>query len=121
MACYNCKSLLPISKCTESIIIGTALINTAYYILFKNLATGAIIQYNATSNAQGLITITGGEFNFATNQDYELWINADSQNPIFKSNLAIDDSINTCYTLSFIRVYDTDGIKLFTTQKLKLK
>lgn len=105
--CDPCSKTYSISICTEEITIGAiSSLNAAVKVYFKNVATGKIVVFDATSNGAGEVTITG-DFNFAVHQDYEVWINLASENSVEgKSTITIGyDSID-CLSVSFIQVWD---------------
>lgn len=119
--CSPCTQLKQISKCADSIIIGTVgSNNTEYHVYFKNLATGKIHRYDAISSVAGLLTITG-TFDFSNNQSYELWVNKVVTSVMNEQNLTIGATTATCYTISFIKVYNTlYGYQNYVSQTLEI-
>ena len=101
--CAPCTRLKQISVCTDSIVIGTvSSINTVYHIYFVSLANGMRIRYTATSDANGLLTLTPADgFILATNHLYEIFVTTGTS-VTTGDNLTIGSTTTTCYQLSFV-------------------
>lgn len=100
--CEPCTRLKNIAICTDTIVIGTvATISTSYNIYFRSLANGMIVRYTATSDVNGLLTLTPTDgFVLSPNIIYEIWVNKTNSN-LEGENLTISGTAATCYTLMF--------------------
>lgn len=107
--CTPCTKLKPISLCTDSIVIGQALLaNTPYAVYFKSLATGKLHTYYVTSSASKIITITLTDgFPLASLTAYELWINTLGDSIESQENLLIGATTATCFTISAVNVFNS--------------
>ena len=110
--CTPCTSLKIISKCTDSIIIGTMpSATTSYSVYFKNVATGKIVMFTGTSDGAKLLTITPPDgFNFSIETDYEVWSTINGDPIDDKVNVEPDgftayDSAMTCFLVTFVQVW----------------
>ncbi len=99
--CEPCTLLEAVEQCTDSIIIGIAQPDTDYFVYILNLATNRLDTFEATSDGDGLITISI-EQPFASNTGYEVWVNTTtSDDP--GDDLTIDDATNKCFIFSFMK------------------
>lgn len=121
--CDSCIKTYSISICTESITIGAiSSLNAAVKVYFKNVGTGKIVVFDATSNGAGEVTITG-DFNFAIHQDYEVWINLAADSSVEgKETISIGYDSQDCLSISFVSVYDqSHGYPtLFSNQTIEI-
>lgn len=119
--CNSCTALKPVSICNTNLIIGTvANANQNYNIYFRSLANGFLVKYTATSDVNGLLTLSPDDgFVLATNHLYEIHVNQ-IQSTSTGANLTIGSTTDTCYKVMFEQVYDVSDIYSYINQTLEI-
>ena len=120
--CSPCTRVKNLPSCVTDIVIGTvAQTSTAHYVYFKNLATGRINRYAATSDGSGLLTVTVDEEIFPQHT-YKVWVNQQSAtNATDEETITIGAATPTCLEIHFYRVTDDSGQVNYTSQTLKIQ
>jgi hypothetical protein len=101
--CSPCSKLSEIYICGEtSMEIGIVRsVSTVYYVYIQNIANENVVKYSATSDSNGLLTITNSNgFDLAENTFYEIWLNItndeNDREPFFVKGIS-----NTCFSVKF--------------------
>jgi hypothetical protein len=123
--CKPCVKTETITLCADSLIIGEVpAAATEYIVWFRNLATGSVYGYTATSDVDKKLTLNFPEgFPLAGNTLFEMWVNKPGDNFETTTDLFIDSRIANCF---LIKAEDAkpmvDGyLDQPTSQTLKIK
>ena len=104
MSC-NCYKAKQLPACVTNLTIGTAEPSTAYVVVFKT-PTGRIDKYAATSDADGIVKVTGGKYRMG--DMYEVWL-AKADDIETQIPFAIGEVEVSCVNVQFL--YCDDAIE----------
>lgn len=121
--CTPCTKAKPIPTCITNLTIGTiTALNTAVCVYIKNLTTGRLLRFSATSTGSGLVIVDISSQDWMPGHDYELWVTlASAVNIEDRENVTVSGTAYTCFELSFEYVLDTAGDPIsYASQTLKI-
>jgi hypothetical protein len=121
--CAPCLVAKNIPRCLTNLIVGTVANSTAYKVYIRNIATGDITQFSATSSLAGLLTVVLGDLLLMDGIEYELWVvlaSATSVEAREQITVSGDVTPTTCVSFTAIPVTEADGDPvLFTNVTLQ--
>ncbi len=106
-----------------NLIVGTiSSLNTAVYVIIKDITTERDIRYSITSSAAGLITVPITPQRFSEDHSYEIYITkTTAENINVKENITIGGDVSNCVSLRFETIWASDNtIATFTNQTLSI-
>lgn len=121
--CTPCNTAKLIPACITDLTIGTIGSNNAdVYIYIKNISTGRLLRFDATSNGAGLVIVDISSQEWMQNQAYELWITLATAVSIDdKENITISGDSFSCFEISFVQVKDEEGnVITYASQTLEI-
>jgi hypothetical protein len=96
MSC-NCLKSNNITNCPETLYVGTITdINTDVYAYIKNITTGRLLQFGATSDGYGKVVINTGSVIFNQRHLYEVSVTLQDVNNAENNLLITLDGFETC-------------------------
>jgi len=119
----DCQETKLIPSCTDNLQIGFIDdLSTLVFIFVKNLTTGYIQQFSATSSAQGLVTLdmTTEPNYFQPKQQFELWVTLQSTTQKERLDVKIVDFEFPCFLVEFEKINDSSGLVDYTNHELQL-
>lgn len=104
MECSECRRVVTLPQCLDTIIVGTiAALNTDVIVYMLNQASGYQYSFEATSSGVGLVTIDISDYteSFITGVDFELWVTLATEPSTSKLDVTIGSCAYDCYLLRF--------------------
>lgn len=122
MACTTCSYTKTVPTCITNLIVGTIDdLSSDVYVFIKNISTGKIDRFEATSDGAGLVTLSSIPTNyFMDEHDYEIWVTLRTVSQNDRESITIDGVSDTCWAMPLLDLYDGSGEKqAITTHTLE--
>jgi len=95
LPCYDAGSY--VNACATEFSFGEVEASTVFFVSLQHHATGAIVQYEVTSDGDGQLTIDG--ITLDALQGYTVWVTLTAGSQV-REDITVDGDIYTCLSFS---------------------